>query len=440
MTKRRSRGLIGANMSRLTVVVASVLLALVVALSFAIDWRNVAQGGMVDLRNRIVGIRVLESGIDPYHYKWHAGQPLEYCDPGDKPNRTVSRTTVTPALLLLHLPLAMLPYRLGEFVWLACQWALLLGTGALWLGSSTNARTRWLVALVVVGFSFTCEWRLHAERGQCYVLLLFLFACWLATTRDPRRGTGFWAGTLAGFLGALRPPFIMLLPFLALHRRGQLPGAVTGLALGFALPMVMRLSCWGDYFSATQTFSYLYRNNLHASPIPPVLPPEIEGMPLGLIRNALYLPGGIFSIHNFLLQHGLEPFPAWPPLLAFGLAFLAWVWLTRRHGAERLLPGLVAWVFLADLCLPVYRESYDDVIVLNVIAAGLVVAPKIPVSAWPAFAAIAVGAVVYWRNLDHPWVILPPALYTVAAALAVLTVFWTASGTPGTRPKAAASG
>ena len=50
--------------------------------------------------------------------------------------------TATPALLLLHWPLAMLPYRLAEFLWFPMQWLLLLGTAWLWLRRFPKKRRR----------------------------------------------------------------------------------------------------------------------------------------------------------------------------------------------------------------------------------------------------------------------------------------------------------
>jgi hypothetical protein len=394
-----------------------VMMGLAVLVSFGLDRANTAQGGAIDFRNRITGARLLEHGIDPYHYKWHEGRPPEYCDPNDNPNRPVSRTTVTPALLMLHLPLAALPYRLAQFSWLFVQWLLLLGTGWLWLRAGKTSLMSWLVPLMVTGFSFTASWRLHAERGQCYVLLAFLFACWLTATFDPKRGNGFMAGCIAGFLVALRPPFLMLVPFLALHRRGQLAGAAMGLLLGFVPPMLMNPACWTEYFSATQTFSYLYRNGIHPSFGPQTYPPTIEGIPIDIISHSVYLPTAHFSVHILLERFGLEPFPALPPLLALGAALALWLWLTREQPAERLLPGMAAWLFLADLFLPVSRESYNDVLILNVVAAGLVGATRLPWGAWPCILALPLGAAVSVFNLYHSWVNLPVVLFTLGAIL-----------------------
>ena len=71
--------------------------------SFVIDLANTNANGAIDLRNRITGARLLESGINPYTYKWHSGDPDIYCDVFNNPNPlvTVSKTTASPALLIL---------------------------------------------------------------------------------------------------------------------------------------------------------------------------------------------------------------------------------------------------------------------------------------------------------------------------------------------------
>ena len=50
---------------------AWVMVGLALLVSFGVDFANTAQGGAIDLRNRITGLRLLEHGIDAYRYKWH---------------------------------------------------------------------------------------------------------------------------------------------------------------------------------------------------------------------------------------------------------------------------------------------------------------------------------------------------------------------------------
>ena len=395
-----------------------VVVGLALLVSFGIDFANTAQGGAIDLRNRVTGLRLLENGIDAYHYKWREGEPPEYCDVYNNPKLPVSKTTATPALLMLHLPLAALPYRLAQFLWLFAQWLLLLGTGWLWLRACATSRQRRLVALFVTGFTYTAAWRLHAERGQAYVLLAFLFTCWLTATLDPKRSNGFVAGLIAGFLVALRPPFVLLMPFLALHRRGQLAGTAAGLLLGFGLPLLIHPAGWNDYFSAMQTHSELYRNDIDPRPGPHKYPPLIEGTHTLILGHYAVIPYADFSAHALLRRFGFAPFPALPLLLAVAIPFAIWLGLSRGQPAERLLPGLAAWFFIADLFLPAYRDSYNDVLILNVVCLGFVTAKRFPWAAWPCVIALPVGWAVYALTLDQVWLInLPAALFTLGAIL-----------------------
>lgn len=400
-------------------IVAGVLVMAALAVSFGIDLCNTADSGAVDLRNRITGVRLMEHGIDPYHYKWQEGDPEEYIDLRNNPNLPVSKTTSTPALLLLHLPFAAMPYRVTQYLWLVVQWLLLLGTGCLWWRACETPRGRWLVTLFIMAFSYTEAWRWQAERGQAYVLFAFLLAYWLTTTRDSKQN--FLAGFVAGFLVALRPPAILLLPFLALHRRGQWIGATTGLITGFGLPMFLKPLIWADYFSAMQTFSHLYRNSLNPAGSPMNYPEIIEGIPLKLLGTLMPFHAGDFSVHGLLRYLKWEPVPGLPLLLAVGILFVLWLWLSRAQKIDRLLTGMAAWFFLGDLFLPALRFSYHDVFILNVVFAGIVATRKLSPTTWLCLLALPIGWSIYlYFPTEKWWINLPAFLFTLGAILSLL--------------------
>ena len=400
-----------------------VFIGVALLVSFGIDFANTAQGGAIDLRNRITGMRLMEHGIDAYHYKWTNGDPEEYCDVYNNPKLPVSKTTATPMLLLLHLPLAALPYLTAQFSWLFAQWALLLGLGWLWLRAGATPWQGRLAVLAVTGFTYTAAWRLHAERGQAYVLLAFLFAAWLTATLDRKWGNSFAAGCVAGFLVALRPPFVLLAPFIALHRRGQLAGAAVGLLVGIGLPLLVHPASWSEYFSAMETHSELYRNGIDPRPGPQSYPPSVEGIPTDTLGNYVTIPYADFSVHGMLKAMGLEPdstsgkpIPAWMILLVVAVPFAIWLWWSRKFAVEQLLAGLAAWFFIADLFLPAYRDSYNDVLILDVVALGIVTATKIPWPVWPCVVALPLGWGIYVWAPEDAWMInLPSALFTLGA-------------------------
>jgi hypothetical protein len=402
---------------------AWIALGLLLLVSFGLDLRNTLAGGAIDLRNRITGARLLAAHLDPYFYKWKELAPPEFADPYNNPLLPVSKTTSTPALLVAQMPFALLPYRLAQLGWFFTQWLLLLGTAGIWWRRCATEKQRLIFAVFVTGFTYTAAWRLHAERGQAYVLLVFLFAAWLALTLEDRVKGGWLAGLCAGLLAALRPPFLLLAPFLAVHRRRQLPGAVIGLLIGFLLPLGFRGDIWNRYAAAMDLHSYFYRNGIDPEPPHELFPPAIEGTPTDLLANYAAIPYADFSVHGALTRLGWEPFPAWPPLLLVTAGYLAWLWFSRRGEGTRLLLGVACWLFLADLCLPAYRNIYNDVYVLNALVLGLMAGRGfVPWGARLCFLALPLGWAMAWfaprRDLLTD---LPSLVFTLGVGL---LLFW----------------
>jgi Glycosyltransferase family 87 len=406
-----------------------VVVGIALIVSLGIDLANTWPGGAIDLRNRITGLRLLEHGIDAYHYKWREGEPEEYADVFNNPKLPVSKTTATPALLLLNLPIAWMSYGSAQMTWFLAQWLLLLGVGWLWLRACTAKRQRWAVAILVIGFTYTAAWRLHAERGQAYVVLAFLFAAWLILTARPvEKWNGpFAAGCIAGILIALRPPFALLLPFLALHRRGQFAGVAVGLLVGVGAPLLVNPHDWSDYFAAMQTHSELYRNDIDPRPGPQHYPAEIEGISTDTIAHLAVIPyadSSAFTLLKYLgLEHGWlgdEAIPAWPLLFFITLLFASWLWLSHAQPMPTLLPALAAWLFLVDFFLPAYRDSYNDVLILDVIAVTLITTTRISWIAWPCALALPIGWAIYIFAPEQAGLInLPTILFLLNAILAI---------------------
>ena len=409
-----------AHMKLAAVIIGCLVLALALLLSFWVDLQETLLGGSIDLRNRITGVRLAEAGIDPYHYKWHHGDPDIYCDVYNNPNLPVSKTTVTPALLVLHAPFAAVPYRLGQFLWLLTQWALLLGAGAIWLFACPKAWQRWLIVACVIAFTYTGAWRLHAERGQSYIVLAFVFSVWLALTLHRKWGDSFAAGFIAGLLVALRPPFLMLGLFLGLHRRGQLLGAFVGLVIAVTLPMCVHPALWSEYFAAVQTNSALYISGDETRSGQQRYPGVMEGTSTEILANFAPFSFADFSAVAMLRGLGAGQVPGWPIELLAVAGFAAWLGLTRAQPAAKLLPGLAAWFFLIDLCLPVFRQSYNDVLALAILGSVLAVAARFPWALLAGAASLAAGWYVAWNTPEEKWLINLPAFCLVVMALALL--------------------
>ncbi len=343
-----------------------ILLGILLVFSFCIDWGNVLQHGSVDLRNRVTGARLLERHLSPYYYKWQERDSTAYLDPSDERRAPISRTTVTPAMLLLHLPLVAIGYRTIQFVWLVVQWLLLIGALLIWFQRCATLQEFWFVALLGIVFTYTAAWRVHSEIGQVYILLLFLFLYWLVFSIDSSKGDSLVVGLLLGFLIALRPPFLLLVPFCLLRRRYQLAGISIGLLAAIGLPTFFNLSCWMDYTSALHTrTSLLYKVGIDIPTSSQSVVPSIEGISTDLFHRVFPVSAGDLSVFHMERRMGVEPLSA--PILLGILAglFFTWLWLWREQPTQNLLTGFAGWIFLADMFLPAPRWSYNDVMILG---------------------------------------------------------------------------
>src|SRR5205807_5005142 len=77
-----------------------------------------------DLRNRVVGARVMLTGADPYAFHWQSGMPEELLDPVYDPK--AHRLTISPPTLLLYAPIAPLPFRTERFISFATEWLAMM--------------------------------------------------------------------------------------------------------------------------------------------------------------------------------------------------------------------------------------------------------------------------------------------------------------------------
>jgi hypothetical protein len=387
----------------------ALLLGILALNSLRLDWKMVATNGSIDYRNRVTGARLLVAGQDPYHYKWSEGAPERWRDPYDNPALPITKTTVTPAVLFLTEPLAALPYPTSQLAWLLAQWGLLLGTWGLWLRRLDGKPARWLWSAAVVGFTYTLAWRHHIDRGQAYMLLVFLLAVWLSLSLQRAPKQSWAAGVVAGFLLAMRPPLLLLVvPFVALQQRRQWLGLILGLGLGVAGPMLQRGTCWADYATGMATWSEVYRTNHNPRPGAQVFPDAIEGLPIDHLAKYSVKQYVDTSVFRLLRSWGWAPVSDKLVLALLAVLVAAWFWRFGRGAPETVLLGIAAWSFIVDWFLPAYRFPYTDVMILN----GLALALGLPGSRWSVRILVVLSLLSGWLMVGfHPpsrwWIYLP---------------------------------
>lgn len=394
---------------------AALALAGVLLASFAEDWRLVTTGGSIDYRNRVTGARVMALGMDPFHYKWRSGGPEELCDPFNNLAMKVSLTTVTPTALLLMLPIAELNYRDAQVVWLVIEWLCLLGSGALWWRLLESGWKRWAWAALIAGFSHTLAWKHHVDRGQIYILLGFLVALWVTLTRERRSG---WAGVVAGLLLCLRPPVLLLLvPFIWMRDRAQWRAAVVSACVFALMPPAFRGSIWTDYLSGMKGWSELHRHGDKPRPPAQKYPATVEGIEIDKLALHHVRQYADSSIIRILKGQGVLDFPEWPLGLALAAGIGSWCWWRRKAGEAVWLAGFAAWFFLTDWFLPAYRNPYNDVLVLGVLALALQTGRR---TFWLALLGLPAGWLLYQIMPTARWQIFIPTVLLLAAPLGLL--------------------
>jgi hypothetical protein len=175
-----------------------------------------------------------------------------------------------------------------------------------------------------------------------------------------------------------------------------------------------------------------YIHGIYIAPGLREFPPKIEGVPTDIIGYYVgTIPFGQFSVHGLLVRLHVEPIPEskvilgkivlFGAMLAVAVPYVLWLWWSRKMPFAYLTIGVTAWYFLVDLFLPDYRGCYDDVFIINLLAAAIVTATRIPWAVWPCALAFPAGWAVYAFVIDRPWLInLPTAMYTLSSIMLLI--------------------
>jgi hypothetical protein len=386
--------------------------------------------GGIDIRNRVVGARVLAAGFDPYTFHWQPGMPEEWFDPVHR--GSVPRVTVPPTVLVLYQPISRLPYRTLRLVHFGLEWAALLATVAVLAG--TIPGQRWRVGFVVVAavfVAFGASWRMHTERGQVYVLHALLLA--LGSRWGLRANLDSWkAGVMFGLAAALRPSFApVAVAFLLLGKYRTTAGTFAAGAAVVALSLPWAgVSIWKSY-SAMGDLYYRYLSYTDEFPPDKEGPTEAEGFRFGGVIVDADSPSSSFARYYWenrdrlglpMLDLGKVSKAA---VLGITVLMLAAVTVGRGRRSPR-----VALLFLTTLLVDMeyflpHRWPYVDVhwLVPLALAVPLFRSPRpVPQAALLyVLLGLVLGNGLYL--ITHPYTTTLARTYLVASGLTLLAVW-----------------
>jgi len=344
--------------------------SLVLAIGFTVDFYNTLTYPGPDLRNRVVGARLMLEGIDPYFFKWQPGWSKRFYDPMDSPTELVAKLSVPPTVLAVHAVMADLSYVQQKVIWLLAQWGALIGTLLIFLKTSNSQAKKVLMLSASFFFANSLFWRLHISSGQIYVIYIFLLAItWLFANHRSSYShlvSGFFAGVTVG----LRPSFILLfIPFISRKKHLFVSGGALGLLSSLTASwLVAGTFIWHRYFLMILKMTGLIELDTYLSaaertlPSPGILYPQIV------------------ESFNWNIQYPLERYFADTALYTY----LNMLRIPNERGM--LLIGLVAT--MTFLSLHIFRHSSQKDGTINSlflfgVLMGLVVEFFIPIARYP---------------------------------------------------------
>jgi hypothetical protein len=193
-----------------------------------------------DLRNPVVGERLIQEDKLPYFYKWKQQDGIRYYDPDAFHDSKVSNITATPFFHHLLSPIANWPQRTISRFWLMIEYGMLLVIAIIAFLMAGNLQQRWAVLITTGLFLFTEAWKSHIASGQKYLFIPWLvFLFYFFVTRKSKVFYAVAAGLTAMSLVLIRPnALLFFLPFLLLIKNYPVRYWVA-----FCIPVVL-LTAW----------------------------------------------------------------------------------------------------------------------------------------------------------------------------------------------------
>ncbi len=230
-----------------------------------------------DMRNRIVGSRILKDGGSPYFSIWKEGDTVRYYDTYIAPNSVMSAATSTPFFHHVNSLIADLPQYQFNIIWMVLEYFFITACLLLAILAMPAPRSRniiYLLAGITILFTYTVGWRIHVHTGQNYIVVpLLAMACYYAMVQKTNGLHLLLFGVAACSLVLVRPITILIflphLLYLKNYYKWFCSAAILMLAyVVFVLSNPVQKRNWIDYFKSVQTGIAVHQQLM--PPVPPV--------------------------------------------------------------------------------------------------------------------------------------------------------------------------
>ncbi|HET9057899.1 MAG TPA: glycosyltransferase 87 family protein [Chitinophagaceae bacterium] len=335
------------------------------------NWQFKKKYFSVDLRNRIVGARVLEHrhGVSPYGYKWKKEDGEMYLDIIDSPQTPVNRNTVTPFFLQLLLPFADNKFQsIAEaWYWIEIISLLLATVFMVWLSKGFINKI-WVATIGFIFIGCSTGFKMHNINGQAYIFFaVLMLLLYLLFTKDKNILREALSGLILSILILTRPiTVVFLLPYLIRKKWMTIVAVTCCFAVYFILLSTRHfLWLWPDYLNAMNYWSKDYFN-------PTVLKEYGQIYPLSTIEGSTAIEQSLIwhvSEDSALrgMVHRIFHVKLYTAQLVTASVILVGYFLfmfrkkIARAGIEQLFIVCFIAYLLLEICLPAVRNSYNYV-------------------------------------------------------------------------------
>lgn len=337
-----------------------------------------------DLRNRVVGARLIADGKSPYFYKWRVADSTRYYDPNSFGDGKVSNITATPFFHQLLIPISGLPQSTISKIWLWTEYIMLLLIVLIMLSFCNSNVQKTVVIFTASAFLFTEAWKDHVFTGQMYLVIAFLSSLFIYLFYKAKNNfTYFICGIAAASLILIRLNFIVFfLPFIFLLPRLKLKSVFALLFPGiigvlFILTNPFQRQLWSDFFTAVKTHTHIHQGEPVQTGIFPADPKYSEWEGIDMKNASTITPdmrnypksenGNFFVLVRIFLHKKIGSFGLIiTSLLLIGSLFFTFYFVLRKKAPTisdlRILAALgFCFYMITDLFSPVYRHQYYTV-------------------------------------------------------------------------------
>jgi hypothetical protein len=353
------------NERRISNIVA-LLFGMFFCLNFYFNFTRVNDSGFVDLRNRVVGTRLLKMGISPYFFKWNSSYPETLYDPFDKVGMKNNMTTSPPSVLFLMEPLAGLDYNSFCASWMIVHYVffllILLPLYAVFL----DPRTRILLLLTGGILLVSGHWRDSLFKGQCHFFLPAILSIIVWVVSSGKKYRFIYAGLLFSLLAWIRPNSLVIIPFLLFWREMNIKQLLAGLTAGGIFLILMTLLLhqqyyWFDFYLTCKEWIKNNTSDANFKTYPFKIFLEGKDMATYKNPNAVVWDEEYHDIYNLVWSRygiSIKPIYLTASFLVMYVVALAVAWKKKFPSfPDALFAGMLLY-WCVEMCTPVIKTSY----------------------------------------------------------------------------------